>query len=67
MSREEIRQLRREGQSIRDIARQYDLPERKVDRWCGDIAVTPTKPTRGAVPKGIREAPDPRWMRPEND
>ena len=65
MSRIEVRDLRREGMSIRDIARQYDLPERKVDRWCGDIAVTPSKPSRGPVPKGVREPPEPRWMQSE--
>lgn len=62
MSRSEVRDLRREGMSIRDIARMYDLPERKVDRWCGDIAVTPSKPSRGALPRPVREAADPHWM-----
>jgi hypothetical protein len=62
MSREEIRELRRAGTSVKDLARMYDLPERKVDRWTDDIVITPIKPTRGAVPRGIVEPPEPEWM-----
>lgn len=67
MSREEIRQLRREGTSVKDLARMYDLPVRRVDRWTNDIVISPKKPTRGRAPKGVVEPPEPSWTPPADD
>lgn len=60
--REEVRDLRREGQSVRDIARQYGLPESKVARWVEGVVPARKKPTRGTVPK-VKEKSDPGWLK----
>lgn len=62
MSREECRDLRKEGVSVKEISRMYSITEKRVARWVEGVVVTAKKPSRGALPKGIREAPDPAWM-----
>ena len=58
MTRDEVRELRRQGESIKDISRQYGICSKRVARWVEGVVVERAKPKRAAVPKGVYEAPE---------